>query len=177
MGKVAYDVFELKRNNREYLKEQFTKALNIIKGEDDSGEILFKLNEQMRVINTNMEGIVYQQMIKKNSVLGLEKKLLKEDDYKNFLEIVKTEDKKLFEISKTFAELTTETKRILDTINEKSDQRKKDHGVEGEEHQAIDHHRFLPQDVKVGLLDAVKEVNDLHAQFDEFTKQTNTAVT
>ena len=31
MGKVAFDIFELKRNNREYQKEQYMKSLNTIK--------------------------------------------------------------------------------------------------------------------------------------------------
>ena len=45
MGKVAVDILELKRNNREYLKEQFQKSLVNIKPEDDVGEMLFKMNE------------------------------------------------------------------------------------------------------------------------------------
>jgi len=45
MGKVAVDVLELKRNNREYQKEQFHKSLNIVEKDDDMGEMLYKLNE------------------------------------------------------------------------------------------------------------------------------------
>lgn len=45
MGKVAYDIFELKRSRREFQQEQFNKALNIIKSEDDMSEMMFKMNE------------------------------------------------------------------------------------------------------------------------------------
>jgi len=55
MGKVAYDVFELKRLKREYKKEQFKKNLNIIKKEDDYSEIMVKLFEQVRIINNGLE--------------------------------------------------------------------------------------------------------------------------
>jgi hypothetical protein len=45
MGKVAFDIFEMKRTQREYLSEQFNKALNIIKKDDDISEVIFKLFE------------------------------------------------------------------------------------------------------------------------------------
>jgi len=122
-----------------------------------------------------MEEVVYQQLEKKNRVLGLETKLLKTEDYKKFLDVIKDEDKKLYEISKSFSDLTTETKRVLDTIKEKSEGRKKEFGVT-EDHQHVDHHRHLPQDVKQKLLEAATEVNELHFQFDDFTKKTNNAV-
>jgi len=51
MGKVAVDILELKRNNREFMKEQFNKQLNIVKPTDDTGETLFKITEQMRNLN------------------------------------------------------------------------------------------------------------------------------
>lgn len=45
MGKVAFDVLEMKRTQREYYNEQFNKALNIVKPGDDFAETLFKLFE------------------------------------------------------------------------------------------------------------------------------------
>lgn len=45
MGKVAFDIFEMKRHQREYRQEQFTKSLHIIKEDDDIQEVLFKLFE------------------------------------------------------------------------------------------------------------------------------------
>jgi hypothetical protein len=45
MGKVAIDILEMKRNNREFFSEQFHKSLNIVGKEDDIGEMLYKLNE------------------------------------------------------------------------------------------------------------------------------------
>ena len=45
MGKVAYDVLELKRNQREHEIEQFRKTLNIVKKEDDVTEVLYKMFE------------------------------------------------------------------------------------------------------------------------------------
>lgn len=79
--------------------------------------------------------------------MSFEEKLLKESDYKNFLDIIKKEDSKLYDISKQFSELTSETKRILDTIKEKSEDRKKGHGVSGEEHQRVDHHKSIPRNI------------------------------
>lgn len=100
LGKVAVDIFERKRNKREFMKEQFSRQLNVVKKDDDVSETMFKIIEQMRVINENMKNIIYQQLDKKNRVLGLETKILKEEDYRKFLEAVKVEDGKLYDISK-----------------------------------------------------------------------------
>lgn len=54
MGKVAYDILELKRNQREFWKEQFARSLHIIKKEDDLSEVMYKLNEQVRLLNDDM---------------------------------------------------------------------------------------------------------------------------
>ena len=54
MGKIAVDILELKRNNREFLKEQFQKSLSIVTREDDQGETLYKLNEQLRLMNDDL---------------------------------------------------------------------------------------------------------------------------
>jgi hypothetical protein len=45
LGKVAFDILELKRNQREHEKEQFRKTLNIVKKEDDVTEVLYKMFE------------------------------------------------------------------------------------------------------------------------------------
>ena len=45
MGKVAYDVLELKRNQREHEIEQFRKTLNIVKKNDDINEVVYKMFE------------------------------------------------------------------------------------------------------------------------------------
>jgi len=54
MGKIAVDILELKRNNREFLKEQFHKSLSIVTRDDDQGEMLYKLNEQLRLMNDDL---------------------------------------------------------------------------------------------------------------------------
>lgn len=56
---------------------------------------------------------------------------------------LKQEDKKLYEISVKFSELTKEAKRVLDNMKAKSDERRKQYGVEGEDY-GTDHHRELP---------------------------------
>jgi len=53
---VAIDIFEVKRNNREFYKEQFHKSLNIVTKEDDISEMLYKLNEQLRLMNDDLMG-------------------------------------------------------------------------------------------------------------------------
>jgi len=45
MGKVAFDVLEMKRVQREFTREQFQKSLNTVGKEDDISEVLFKLFE------------------------------------------------------------------------------------------------------------------------------------
>jgi len=54
LGKVAFDILELKRNQREHEKEQFRKTLNIVKKEDDVTEVLYKMFEQLRLVNDDM---------------------------------------------------------------------------------------------------------------------------
>lgn len=42
------------RSMRDYQKEQFAKSLNIIKKNDDISEVLFKMFEQMRLLNEDL---------------------------------------------------------------------------------------------------------------------------
>ena len=49
---------------------------------------------------------------------------MKESDYAYFLDEIKKEEVTLKEISQKFYELTSETKRILDEVKDKSTQRK-----------------------------------------------------
>ena len=133
LGKVAFDILELKRNNREYTKEQYMKGLNTIFAEDDISEILFKMNEQMRLINDDLMSHIILQQQKKNAVMDFESKILHEKDYKEFTGILEKEDKNLYEISNKFSELTKEAKSILDDIRGRSDERKKKFGVENDD--------------------------------------------
>ena len=72
MGKVAFDVLEMKRHQREYLKEQFTKSLHIVHAEDDLSEVLFKLFEQMRLMNDDLKNHLSIQDTKKDAIKELE---------------------------------------------------------------------------------------------------------
>jgi len=45
MGKVAFDVLEIKRTQREFRNEQQHKALNIVNKDDDISEVIFKIFE------------------------------------------------------------------------------------------------------------------------------------
>ncbi len=158
MAKVAFDVLEMKRVQREYTSEQFKKALNVIKPEDDMSEVLFKMFEQMRIMNDDLKNHEDIQESKKKAIKDFEKILMKEDDYKFFINHVHNQGKQLYDLSAKFSELTKEAKRILDTIRAKSDQRKSDHGVmEGES--TPNHHRELPTDVKDKLVNTVKDVS------------------
>ena len=104
--------------------------------------------------------------------------MLKEEDYRKFLDYVQKEDDKLYELSTKFATLSGEAKRILDDLKEKSAKRQADFAVEGGTHdnRNDNHHRVLPRDVKEKLLDTAKEVDNLHLTFDKFTLQTQSAV-
>jgi hypothetical protein len=171
MGKVAFDVLEMKRTQREYYREQFNKALNIVKPGDDFAETVFKLFEQMRLLNDDIGNHLSIQDTKRDHIKDLEKRLLKEEDYRKFLDYVQKEDDKLYELSTKFATLSGEAKRILDDLKEKSSQRQADFAVQGGTHdnRNEDHHRVLPRDVKEKLLDTAKEVDNLHLTFDKFT--------
>lgn len=54
MGKIAFDIMEHKRVNREYKREQYMKSLHIVKNNDDISEVIFKMFEQMRLLNEDL---------------------------------------------------------------------------------------------------------------------------
>jgi hemerythrin superfamily protein len=83
--------------------------------------------------------------------------LLTEHDYQVFLDKIKEEDQKLYELSQKFADLTAEAKKILDDIKSKSKDRQQQFGVEGVD--VKNHHRILPREIKEKLLDTAKEVS------------------
>lgn len=72
MGKVAIDIFEAMRNYREYNKEKHIKSLNIVKVEDDISETLFKMFEQMRLLNEDLNDLSESQMKKKQQIREFE---------------------------------------------------------------------------------------------------------
>ena len=176
LGKVAYDILELKRNQREYFREQFARGLHIVKKEDDLSEVMYKLNEQIRLLNDDIVGQITLQAQKKQSILDFERMLMTDEDYKKFIDHVKSEDKVLYEISQKFSDLTVEAKKILDEIKAKSDDRKQKFGVRDDDIKVENHHKPLPQEIKQELLEAAQLVNSLHSAFDDFTKRTNEAV-
>jgi hypothetical protein len=125
MGKVAFDVLEIKRVQREYRNEQQNKALNIVNKDDDVSEVIFKIFEQVRLLNEEMNNHLSIQDTKKQHIKQLETILMTEHDYQVFLDKIKEEDQRLYELSQKFADLTTEAKKILDDIKTKSYDRKK----------------------------------------------------
>lgn len=92
----------------------------MIKKEDDTGEVLFKLNEQMLVMNKYMEEMVMTQLRKRESIYEFEKKMLKTEDYQYFVDELEKQDAKLYEVSNTFSSLTSRTKKLLEEIQVKS---------------------------------------------------------
>ena len=87
------------RQNREFKKEQFTKSLNIISKDDDISEVLFKMFEQVRLINDDITSHINVQKQKKDSIRNLESVLMTEDNYNDLLAQVKAQDAVLYEIS------------------------------------------------------------------------------
>lgn len=59
--------------------------------------------------------------------------LLTEVDYRHFLDQVKMQDNKLYDLSAKFAMLTKEAKKILDSLKDKSEDRKKAFGIDENE--------------------------------------------
>ena len=99
MGKVAFDVFEMKRHQREYRQEQFTKSLHIIKEDDDIQEVLFKLFEQLRLLNDDLNNHLHIQQTKKEAIKGFERVMMTEEDYSRFLSEIASQDNMLIEVS------------------------------------------------------------------------------
>jgi len=99
MGKVAFDVFEYKRLKREFRREQFKKSLNIIKKDDDFSEMMIKLFEQVKLLNDGLDNHLEMQTLKKDTIIGLEDKLLTEEMYNHLLQQVRDEDTTLVAIS------------------------------------------------------------------------------
>lgn len=98
---------------------------------------------------------------------------MKEEDYKYFLDEIKKEEVTLKEISQKFYELTTETKRILDDLKDKSTKRKEEHGVaDTDGHTRSNHHRTFPKPLLDKLTNAIKDVEDLHTVFNIFSNDT-----
>jgi hypothetical protein len=157
MEKVAYDVFEIKKNMREFNKELLAKALHVIQPQDDFGELMFKMFEQIRLLNEDLQTHLQVQQSKRQSIRNLERVLVHEADYQQILAKLKEQDKELYEISVLFAELTKEAKRILDSIKEKSEGRKRELGREEEQPQ--NHHRSLPEKVGGALEKASSDVS------------------
>ena len=79
-----------------------------------------------------------------------------EHDYQVFLDKIKEEDQRLYELSQKFSELTTEAKKVLDEIKAKSTERKTQHGVESGRVDSRTSHRIVPREIKEKLLDTAK---------------------
>ena len=127
---------------------------------------MYKLNEQIRLLNDDIVGQITLQAQKKQSILDFERMLMTDQDYKKFIEHVKSEDKVLYEISQKFSDLTVEAKKILDEIKAKSDERKQKFGVRDDDIKVENHHKPLPQEIKQELLGEVQQADalgvDLH---------------
>lgn len=98
--------------------------------------------------------------------------LLTETDYRYFLDRVKQQDNKLYDLSQKFADLTSEAKKILDSLKDKSEERKKSFGIDdsqGKYEKVTVHHKPLPRELKEKLLSTATECNNLHLSFDKFT--------
>lgn len=67
----------------------FAKSLNVVKKEDDFSEMIFKLFEQVRLLNDDLINHNEMQQSKKSSIMKLQSILLTEDDYKYFLSQLK----------------------------------------------------------------------------------------
>lgn len=104
--------------------------------------------------------------------------LLTEADYTHFLEQVKQQDNRLYDLSQKFATLTSEAKKILDSLKDKSENRKKSFGIDesqGQYEKVQTHHKSLPRELKEKLLSTATECGTLHLAFDKFTLQTQSA--
>ena len=71
----------------------------IVHAEDDLSEVIFKLFEQMRLMNDDLKNHLSIQDTKKDAIKELERILMTEDDYRLFLNKIKGQDHILIEIS------------------------------------------------------------------------------
>ena len=125
--------------------------------DDDHSEVLFKLFEQMRLMNSDIQNHLELQQNNKAEIKTFEQKLLKEEDYLFFLEQVKTQDNVLGELSQKFADITSEAKKILDNIRAKSEDRKQKYGVSDSD-AGKSYHKDLPRDLMTDLINTAREV-------------------
>ena len=65
---------------------------------------------------------------------------------------------------------------MLEDLQEKSQARKKEFGVVNEKDSVVDHHKPLPQDLNVQLVNAAKTSRLLEGSFTQFTNDTNDAI-
>jgi hypothetical protein len=119
--------------------------------------VIFKIFEQVRLMNDEMKNHLSIQDTKKQHIKQLETILMTEHDYQIFLDKIKEEDTRLYELSQKFADLTAEAKKVLDEIKNKSKERQIQHGVEGVD--VKNHHKILPREIKEKLLDTAKDVS------------------
>lgn len=132
----------------------------------------------MRLMNDDLKNHQSIQDTKKDAIKQLEGVLMTEDDYKMFLTEIKKEDNSLVEISQKFADLTHEAKRILDSVKEKSDKRKKYHEIDDTEDEKTNmHHRDLPKDLLDKLQDSVEKAESLHKVFKGYQSKINEGIT
>jgi hypothetical protein len=86
----------------------------------------------MRLLNEDLNGHISIQKQKKDTIRSLEKRLMKKENYEFLIQKVQAEYALLSEISRKFSELTGEAKKILDSIQQRSQDRKATFGINNE---------------------------------------------
>jgi len=157
LGKVAVDIFEQKRLQREHLQEQQKKQLFIVSPEDDMTEAIFKLFEQIKAVNEDMNRHIKFQKNKKKSIENFERIMMSESEYQSLVDQVKEYDGTLVNISQKFSAMTREAKRVIDEAKAKSDRRKSDFGVSDEAVEVREHRKFPER--------LTRKVNEAYTKF------------
>lgn len=109
---------------REYLKEQQAKALFQVTPDDDAPQTIYKIFEQIRVLNSDLTRQLEYQKTKRKAVEDFERRLIKEEEYEMLVNELNSYDDALVSVSLQFSDLTKEAKRIIDEAKAASEQRK-----------------------------------------------------
>lgn len=175
MGDVAVDIFEQRRIRRDAHKELRNKALFIVKEDDDINEVIFKLFEQMRSLNIDLERNIKFQDNKLHAIEEFEDVVHTKEQYQHIVSKISELDGILVNASQKFAHMTREAKRVIDEAKIMSEVRKERHGV-SDNAVKTNHHRDLPRHLTQRINTVDNDFASLRDSVANLQKRTKAAV-
>ena len=116
---------------------------------------VYKIFEQIKVLNEDLNRHLKFQKTKRKAIKNFERIMMTEEDYMMLIEEIRAYDKTLVSVSQKFSSLTREAKRVIDEAKAKSDERKSKFGVSDDLAFPHTEHKRLPDKL-------VKKVNEAY---------------